>query len=247
MHACTGHFGKVGTTSTRYRTLRYVWHDINPIPPHCDFIPSSFGSRSFSPGSTPRHTHAGPQASPSTLGILKLWARMNKSATPQNEVPSNSDATASGGRSPLPAPTHTSAGGRRYRLGRGKKSRAGDFSRSSPVYKSLTGDTYTSCRRSRSKAVDGFLVPAGVRRKGARQAWFMYSIGVYVETIDEKTAPCFTFCTAYQDKYQIIWVKCWKYKNQLLSNLIIYLSRYPWPIPDLLCTCTANLCPDYVP
>ena len=31
----TGHFGKIGTTSARYWTLRYVRHDIKPIPPHC--------------------------------------------------------------------------------------------------------------------------------------------------------------------------------------------------------------------
>ena len=50
----TGHFGYIGTTSTRYRTLRYVWHDVNPILPDCDVIPWSFGSRQHSKPHTPR-------------------------------------------------------------------------------------------------------------------------------------------------------------------------------------------------
>ena len=85
---------------------------------------------------------------------------MSKGATSQNEVASSSDATASGGGPSSPTPTHTSTGGRSYRRGRGKK------------------------------AVDGFPVPADFRREGAREASFMYSIGVYVETIEEKTASC---------------------------------------------------------
>ena len=40
----TGHVGKIGTTITRCRTLRYVWYDINPIPPHRDVISWSVGS-----------------------------------------------------------------------------------------------------------------------------------------------------------------------------------------------------------
>ena len=40
------------------------------------------------------------------------------------------------------------------------------------------------------KAVSRFVVPAGFLREGAHEASCVYSIGVYVETIDEKTAPC---------------------------------------------------------
>ena len=58
-----------------------------------------------------------------------------------------------------------------------------------PVYNSITGDVYELPAET-IKAVDGFPVPAGFRREGAREASFMYSIGVYVQTIDEKTAPC---------------------------------------------------------
>ena len=58
-----------------------------------------------------------------------------------------------------------------------------------PVYNSLTGDVYELPAEA-IKAVDGFPVPAGFRREGTREASFMYSIGAYVETIDEKTAPC---------------------------------------------------------
>ena len=58
-----------------------------------------------------------------------------------------------------------------------------------PVYNSLTGDVY-ELRAETIKAVDEFPVPAGFRREATREAFIMYSIGVYVETIDEKTAPC---------------------------------------------------------
>ena len=58
-----------------------------------------------------------------------------------------------------------------------------------PVYNSLMGDVYELPAET-IKAVDGFPVPAGFRRLGTREASFMYSIGVYVETIDEKTALC---------------------------------------------------------
>ena len=57
-----------------------------------------------------------------------------------------------------------------------------------PVYNSLTGDVYELPAET-MKAVDGFPVPAGFRWEGTRETSFMYSIGVYVETIDEKTAP----------------------------------------------------------
>ena len=58
-----------------------------------------------------------------------------------------------------------------------------------PVYKSLTGDVYELPAET-IKAVDGFPVPAGFRGEGTREASFMYSIGAYVETIDDKTATC---------------------------------------------------------
>ena len=42
----TEHLGRIGTkTSTRYRTFRYVFYDINPIPSRCDIIRWSYGSR----------------------------------------------------------------------------------------------------------------------------------------------------------------------------------------------------------
>ena len=58
-----------------------------------------------------------------------------------------------------------------------------------PAYNSLTGDVHELPAKT-IKAVDGFPVPADFQREGTREALFMYSIGVYVETIDEKTAPC---------------------------------------------------------
>ena len=57
------------------------------------------------------------------------------------------------------------------------------------VYKSLTGDVYELPMET-IKAVDGFPVPAGFRREETREASFIYSIGVYIETMDGKTAPC---------------------------------------------------------
>ena len=38
-----------------------------------------------------------------------------------------------------------------------------------------------------------------------------------------------------------------KKKNQSEFTSTVYLSGYPRPIPDLLCTCTASICPVYVP
>ena len=58
-----------------------------------------------------------------------------------------------------------------------------------PVYNSHTGDVYELPAET-IKAGDGFPVPACFRREETREASFMYSIGVYIETIDEKTAPC---------------------------------------------------------
>ena len=58
-----------------------------------------------------------------------------------------------------------------------------------PVYNSLTGDV-SELPAETTKAVDGFPVPVGFLREGTREASFMYSIGMYAETIDEKTAHC---------------------------------------------------------
>ena len=51
-----------------------------------------------------------------------------------------------------------------------------------PVYNSLTGDVYELSAET-IKAAGAFPVPPGLRREGAREASFMYSIAVYVETI----------------------------------------------------------------
>ena len=112
---------------------------------------------------------------------------MSNGAKSQNEVASNSDAIGSGGGTSSPAPTNTSAGGRSYRRGCGKESRPVILP--APAYNSLTGDVYELPAET-VKAVKGFPVPAGFRTEGTRDASFMYSIGVYVETTDEKTAPC---------------------------------------------------------
>ena len=112
---------------------------------------------------------------------------MSNGANSQNEVASNSDATASGGGPSSSAPTHTSTGGRSYRRGRGKN--AVPVTLPAPVYNSLTGDVYVLPAET-VKAVDGFPVPAFFRREGTREASYMYSIGVYVEINDGKTAPC---------------------------------------------------------
>ena len=58
-----------------------------------------------------------------------------------------------------------------------------------PAYNSLTGDVYELPGEA-IKVADAFPVPAGFWMEGAREVSFMYSIGVYVETIDKKTAPC---------------------------------------------------------
>ena len=134
---------------------------------------------------------------------------MSNGANSQNQVASNSYATAFDGGSSSPAPTHTSAGGRSYRRGRENKSRAGDFACS--AYNSVTGEVYELPAET-VKAVDGFPVPAGFRREGTREASFMDSIGVYVKTTDEKTAPSadnpkgvpyLLNSIRYKDKYQI--------------------------------------------
>ena len=112
---------------------------------------------------------------------------MTNGANSQNEVASNSDATGSGGGLSSPAPTHASAGGRSDRRGHRKESR--QVVLPVPVYNSLMGDVYELPAKT-VKAVDGFPVPAGFRKEKTGQASLMYSIGVYVETTDEKTAPC---------------------------------------------------------
>ena len=62
-----------------------------------------------------------------------------------------------------------------------------------PVYNSRTGGMHELPAET-IKTVDDFPVPAAFRRQGTREALFVYSIGVYVESIDEKTAPCNYFC-----------------------------------------------------
>ena len=116
----TGHVRKIGATSTRYRTIRYVWHDINPIPPHCDVISWSFGSRRHSKP----HTPGSPSIS-STLGIPRVsahaqWRKFPRMRWPPTVMP---PLLVAGNLREL---THTSAGGRHYRRGRGKESRVGD-------------------------------------------------------------------------------------------------------------------------
>ena len=60
-----------------------------------------------------------------------------------------------------------------------------------PVHDSLAGDVYEfPAETIKAVAVDGFPVPAGFWREGAGEASFLYSIAVYVETIEQKTAPC---------------------------------------------------------
>ena len=58
-----------------------------------------------------------------------------------------------------------------------------------PVYNSHTGDVYELPGET-IKAVHGMPVPARFRREGTRGASFMYSTGVYVETINNSAAPC---------------------------------------------------------
>ena len=60
---------------------------------------------------------------------------------------------------------------------------------SAPVYNSVTGDV-NELPAETVKAVDSFPVPAGFRRELTGEATLMYSIGVYVETNDKKTVPC---------------------------------------------------------
>ena len=60
---------------------------------------------------------------------------------------------------------------------------------SAPVYDSRTGDEY-GLPAETIKTVDGSAVPAGFRRDGTRKALLTYSIGAYIEMIDEKTSPC---------------------------------------------------------
>ena len=60
---------------------------------------------------------------------------------------------------------------------------------SAPVYNSRTGDEY-GLPAETIKTVDGSPVPAGFRREGTRKVSLTYSIGAYIEPIDEKTSPC---------------------------------------------------------
>ena len=73
----TGYFGKFGTTSTRYQTLRLVRYDNSLVPPNCDIIPWKF--RSTYPR-TQRRTHPGPNplqiSTGGTFGIPRYRAFM---------------------------------------------------------------------------------------------------------------------------------------------------------------------------
>ena len=109
---------------------------------------------------------------------------MSKGATSQNEVASSRDATASGGGSSLPAPTHTSAGGRSYRRGRGNESRAGDFACSGVQL--AHGRRVHELPAETIKTVNRFPVPAGFRREVTRETSCMYSIGVYARRKDRR-------------------------------------------------------------
>ena len=112
---------------------------------------------------------------------------MSNGANSQHGVASNSDATASGGGSSSQLP-HTPAPAAEV-IDVDAERKAVPVILLAQVYNSLTGDEYELPAET-IEAVDGFPVPAGLRREGTREASFMYSIGVYVETIDEKKAPC---------------------------------------------------------
>ena len=112
---------------------------------------------------------------------------MSKGTTSQNEVASGSDSTSFDGGSSSPAPTHTNAGGRICRRGRGKESRARDFVSScvNLVHEKRVRVAYgddQSCR---------WFPGAGrfSKERGA-SSLVIYSIGVYMETIDKKKWPC---------------------------------------------------------
>ena len=111
---------------------------------------------------------------------------MSNGANSQNEVASSSDTTASGGGSSSPAPTSAPAA---EVIDVDEEKKAMPVILLAPVYNSRTEDVHELPAET-IKAVDDFSVPAGFRREGTREGSFMYSVGVYVEPIDEKTAPC---------------------------------------------------------
>ena len=113
---------------------------------------------------------------------------MSNGANSQNEVASSSDATASSGGSSSPAPTPAPAA---EVIDVDAEKKAVPVILPAPVHNSRTGDVYQLPAET-IKAVDDF----PVRRQRTREAAFMYSIGVYVQPIDEKTAPCKYFCLA---------------------------------------------------
>ena len=118
---------------------------------------------------------------------------MSNRAISQDEVAFSSDATASGGGSSSPALAPALAPEMIDDVHAEKK--AVPVISPAPVFNSRTGDVYEVPAET-IKTVDAFTVPAGFRRVGARELSFMYSIGVYVEPIDENTAPCKYFCLA---------------------------------------------------
>ena len=119
------------------------------------------------PGPTPLQTYTG-----GTLGIPEYRALMSSGATSQNELVAIGDDPSAGGSSsstaPTPAPTPEAV-----------DVEAGN---------SCTGHVH-ELPADTIKAVDDFPVPAGFWRQWTREASNVYSIGVYVEPIDESTKP----------------------------------------------------------
>ena len=152
----TGHLGKIGTTATRYRTFRFVWHDINPIPPHCDVIPWSFGSRQHPRPHTPW--------SPSIFQYVR-YAETLSTHEQRRKIPEGGGLQQWCHRlwwrvickvCQLP---HTPAPAAEVIDKDGEKNAVSVIS-PAPVYNSLTGDVH-ELPAEIIKAVDGFPGPAG--------------------------------------------------------------------------------------
>ena len=114
---------------------------------------------------------------------------MTNGANSQNEVASSSDATASGGGSSSPAPTSPAPAAEVKVIHVDAEKEAVPVILPASVYNSRTGDVYELLVGT-IKAIYDFPVPVGFRREGTRKASFIYLVGMCVESIDEKTAPC---------------------------------------------------------
>ena len=112
---------------------------------------------------------------------------MSNGATSQNELVASSDDPAAGGNSSSPAPTAAPTA-EAVDVEAGTKGVPVIFP--APVYISRTGHAY-ELPADTIKAVDDFPVPDGFRRERTREASFRYSIGVYVEPVDENTKNLF--------------------------------------------------------